>query len=135
MRQIEEDLKSFFESVHGDGPGLIEVDSLYIKELERHGVSQRNIPRLLVGEPTIPETIHGISFRISPEAFFQVNTLATEVSKAFAGFSRLLGLPFVKFRTISCRCFMRLSPTWRNWTMRRPYSTSAVGLEALGSVV
>jgi len=58
----------------------VPVDSMFFKVMEKHGQSEKNPPELLFGKKFITETVSGLQFRISPEAFFQVNTKAAEVS-------------------------------------------------------
>ncbi|XP_074148716.1 tRNA (uracil-5-)-methyltransferase homolog B isoform X2 [Sminthopsis crassicaudata] len=70
-----EEIKKFFLT----GPGaLCDLTSLYVKErTPRH---QQLTPfQLLAGEPYLFEQILGLKVRISPGAFFQLNTSAAEV--------------------------------------------------------
>ncbi|XP_007488881.1 tRNA (uracil-5-)-methyltransferase homolog B [Monodelphis domestica] len=71
----KEEIKEFFST----GPGSVcDLTSLYVKErTPRH---QELTPfQLLAGEPYLFEEILGLKFRISPGAFFQLNTSAAEV--------------------------------------------------------
>ncbi|XP_010567124.1 PREDICTED: tRNA (uracil(54)-C(5))-methyltransferase homolog isoform X1 [Haliaeetus leucocephalus] len=70
-------LKEFFMC----GPGTIcALTSLYFQESTRTRCSHEESPfQLLHGEPHIFEEVLGLKFRISPDAFFQVNTGAAEV--------------------------------------------------------
>ncbi|XP_020850872.1 tRNA (uracil-5-)-methyltransferase homolog B-like isoform X3 [Phascolarctos cinereus] len=71
----KEEIKEFFST----GPGAVcDLTSLYMKErTPRH---QQLTPfQLLTGEPYIFEDILGLKVRISPGAFFQLNTSAAEV--------------------------------------------------------
>ncbi|XP_043831563.1 tRNA (uracil(54)-C(5))-methyltransferase homolog isoform X2 [Dromiciops gliroides] len=71
----KEEIKEFFCT----GPGAVcDLTSLYVKErTPRH---QQLTPfQLLDGEPYLYEEILGLKVRISPGAFFQLNTSAAEV--------------------------------------------------------
>ncbi|XP_072458905.1 tRNA (uracil-5-)-methyltransferase homolog B-like isoform X3 [Notamacropus eugenii] len=71
----KEEIKEFFSM----GPGAVcDLTSLYVKErTPRH---QQLTPfQLLAGEPYLFEEILGLKVRISPGAFFQLNTSAAEV--------------------------------------------------------
>ncbi|XP_036597280.1 tRNA (uracil(54)-C(5))-methyltransferase homolog [Trichosurus vulpecula] len=71
----KEEIKEFFST----GPGAVcDLTSLYVKErTPRH---QQLTPfQLLSGEPYLFEEILGLKVRISPGAFFQLNTFAAEV--------------------------------------------------------
>ncbi|XP_068953035.1 tRNA (uracil-5-)-methyltransferase homolog B-like isoform X2 [Petaurus breviceps papuanus] len=72
---LKEEIKEFFST----GPGAVcDLTSLYVKErTPRH---QQITPfQLLAGEPYLFEEILGLKVRISPGAFFQLNTSAAEV--------------------------------------------------------
>ncbi|XP_027715709.1 tRNA (uracil(54)-C(5))-methyltransferase homolog [Vombatus ursinus] len=71
----KEEIKEFFST----GPGAVcDLTSLYMKErTPRH---QQLTPfQLLAGDPYLFEDILGLKVRISPGAFFQLNTSAAEV--------------------------------------------------------
>ncbi|XP_009068142.1 PREDICTED: tRNA (uracil(54)-C(5))-methyltransferase homolog [Acanthisitta chloris] len=70
-------LKEFFTS----GPGTVcALTSLYFQESTMTRCSHEQSPyQLLHGEPHIFEELLGLKFRISPDAFFQVNTAGAEV--------------------------------------------------------
>lgn len=72
------DLVKFFGA---DGGGKdVPVTSLYWQELKRRDPNQKRDPvHHLMGTTHITDRILGLTFRISPEAFFQVNTEAAEV--------------------------------------------------------
>ncbi|XP_065545757.1 tRNA (uracil-5-)-methyltransferase homolog B [Lathamus discolor] len=69
-------LKEFFTC----GPGAIcALTSLYFQESTMTRCSHEQAPfQLLHGEPHIFEEVLGLKFRISPDAFFQVNTAGAE---------------------------------------------------------
>ncbi|XP_066282615.1 tRNA (uracil-5-)-methyltransferase homolog B-like [Branchiostoma lanceolatum] len=70
-------LVEFF--IHGPGK-VCNITSLYFQASEKTRSSHLEAPfQLLHGEPYIYETCLGRQFRISPEAFFQTNTLGAEV--------------------------------------------------------
>ncbi|KAK4810029.1 hypothetical protein QYF61_005092 [Mycteria americana] len=70
-------LKEFFTC----GPGTVcALTSLYFQESTMTRCSHEQSPfQLLHGEPHIFEEVLGLKFRISPDAFFQVNTGGAEV--------------------------------------------------------
>ncbi|XP_009284576.1 PREDICTED: tRNA (uracil(54)-C(5))-methyltransferase homolog isoform X2 [Aptenodytes forsteri] len=70
-------LKEFFVC----GPGTVcALTSLYFQESTMTRCSHEQSPfQLLHGEPHIFEEVLGLKFRISPDAFFQVNTGGAEV--------------------------------------------------------
>ncbi|XP_006137498.2 tRNA (uracil-5-)-methyltransferase homolog B [Pelodiscus sinensis] len=70
-------LKEFFTC----GPGAVcALTSLYFQESTMTRSSHQQSPyQLLYGEPYIFEEVLGLKFRISPDAFFQINTAGAEV--------------------------------------------------------
>ncbi|KAH0630999.1 hypothetical protein JD844_004460 [Phrynosoma platyrhinos] len=70
-------IKDFFLQ----GPGAVcALTSLYFQESTMTHCSHQQSPyQLLYGEPHIFEELQGLKFRISPDAFFQVNTAGAEV--------------------------------------------------------
>ncbi|KAM7043126.1 tRNA (uracil-5-)-methyltransferase homolog B [Acridotheres tristis] len=70
-------LKEFFTC----GPGTVcDLTSLYFQESTMTRCSHEQSPyQLLHGAPHIFEELLGLKFRISPDAFFQVNTAGAEV--------------------------------------------------------
>lgn len=77
LTMLKEDLKDFF--TNGDGK-TCNVTSLYFQHIMRRQAGM-DLPPLehLMGETHIHEKLRGLTFRVSPEAFFQINTLAAEV--------------------------------------------------------
>ncbi|KAM9330866.1 tRNA (uracil-5-)-methyltransferase homolog A [Gastrophryne carolinensis] len=76
------DLKSSLAAFFSDGPGKDSgVTSLYfVEEGQRKSPNLEDLPvEHVSGDPFIYEELLGLTFRISPHAFFQVNTLAAEV--------------------------------------------------------
>uniref|UniRef100_A0A8C8SJ34 tRNA (uracil(54)-C(5))-methyltransferase n=1 Tax=Pelusios castaneus TaxID=367368 RepID=A0A8C8SJ34_9SAUR len=68
-------LKEFF--THGPG-AVCTLTSLYFQERTRSS-HQQSPYQLLYGEPYMFEEVLGLKFRISPDAFFQINTAGAEV--------------------------------------------------------
>ncbi|XP_041493019.1 tRNA (uracil(54)-C(5))-methyltransferase homolog isoform X2 [Microtus oregoni] len=70
-------LKDFFTK----GPGAVcELTSLYFQESTMTRCSHQQSPyQLLFGEPHIFEDLLGLKIRISPDAFFQINTSGAEL--------------------------------------------------------
>ncbi|XP_021008823.1 tRNA (uracil(54)-C(5))-methyltransferase homolog isoform X2 [Mus caroli] len=70
-------LKDFFTK----GPGAVcELTSLYFQESTMTRCSHQQSPyQLLFGEPHIFEDLLGLKIRISPDAFFQINTAGAEM--------------------------------------------------------
>ncbi|XP_021955567.1 tRNA (uracil-5-)-methyltransferase homolog A [Folsomia candida] len=56
-----------------------QIASCFLKTTETHGQQQKNVPTKLFGDDYITENLLGLKFRISSEAFFQINVPATEV--------------------------------------------------------
>ncbi|XP_056652159.1 tRNA (uracil-5-)-methyltransferase homolog B-like [Monodelphis domestica] len=74
LQEPQEELREFFTR----GPGAIcELASLYFQE--RSGDQQQPCYQLLAGNPYLFEDLPGFKFRISPGAFFQINSAAVEV--------------------------------------------------------
>ncbi|XP_022089953.1 tRNA (uracil(54)-C(5))-methyltransferase homolog isoform X2 [Acanthaster planci] len=70
-------LQDFFAYGEGKDCGL---SSLYFQSSFRTRATNEDAPfHLLLGKPHLHETLFDLQFRISPDAFFQVNTPATEV--------------------------------------------------------
>ncbi|XP_061033798.1 tRNA (uracil-5-)-methyltransferase homolog B isoform X2 [Eubalaena glacialis] len=73
----KETVKKFFTK----GPGAVcDLTSLYFQESAMTRCSHQQSPyQLLFGEPHIFEDLLGLKIRISPDAFFQVNTAGAEM--------------------------------------------------------
>ncbi|XP_066594850.1 tRNA (uracil-5-)-methyltransferase homolog A-like [Prorops nasuta] len=78
LNKLKFDLQHFFEN----GKGIeAKVTSLYLHTLDKkstNGSSESNIEHIS-GAKFIEEVLLGMKFRISPLAFFQINTLGAEV--------------------------------------------------------
>nr|CAD7200184.1 unnamed protein product [Timema douglasi] len=77
LEKLKEDVKNYFFNEEGK---ICNVTSLYLQYIVKKQ-SGKELPPLqhLAGETHINETLLGMKFRVSPEAFFQVNTTAAEV--------------------------------------------------------
>lgn len=76
LKNIQEDLVKYFS----DGPGShCGVTSLYFQLFAKRESGKELVCNHLFGEKYIYESLMGMKFRISPDAFFQTNTAATEV--------------------------------------------------------
>lgn len=77
LEELKKDLTQFFSE--GEGKAA-DVTSLYYHKLVKK-TAGNDLPKAehLLGEQYIHETMLGLKFRISPEAFFQINTKAAEV--------------------------------------------------------
>nr|XP_021576161.1 tRNA (uracil(54)-C(5))-methyltransferase homolog isoform X1 [Ictidomys tridecemlineatus]XP_040139524.1 tRNA (uracil(54)-C(5))-methyltransferase homolog isoform X1 [Ictidomys tridecemlineatus]XP_040139529.1 tRNA (uracil(54)-C(5))-methyltransferase homolog isoform X1 [Ictidomys tridecemlineatus]XP_040139540.1 tRNA (uracil(54)-C(5))-methyltransferase homolog isoform X1 [Ictidomys tridecemlineatus] len=73
----KEAIKEFFIK----GPGAVcDLTSLYFQECKMTRCSHQQSPyQLLFGEPHIFEDLLGLKIRISPDAFFQINTAGAEM--------------------------------------------------------
>uniref|UniRef100_A0A4X1VYV6 tRNA (uracil(54)-C(5))-methyltransferase n=2 Tax=Sus scrofa TaxID=9823 RepID=A0A4X1VYV6_PIG len=73
----KETVKEFFTK----GPGAVcDLTSLYFQESTMTRCSHQQSPyQLLFGEPHIFEDLLGLKIRISPDAFFQINTAGAEM--------------------------------------------------------
>ncbi|KAK6625257.1 hypothetical protein RUM43_005551 [Polyplax serrata] len=74
---LKNDIEKYFKE--GDGSSC-PVHSLYLQQIKKRK-SQDDVPALehVFGETYITEKILGKTFRISPQAFFQVNSNATDI--------------------------------------------------------
>ncbi|KAK7087034.1 tRNA (uracil(54)-C(5))-methyltransferase -B [Halocaridina rubra] len=74
--EIMSDLEAFF--FHGEGSDC-QLDSLYLQACKNTRCSREQAPyRLIKGKEHILETLEGLSFSISPDSFFQINTGGAE---------------------------------------------------------
>lgn len=77
LKKIMEDIKQFFSE--GEGKSC-KITSLFMQLIEKKKSQEdETVYHHILGEKYIYETLLNRSFRISPQAFFQVNTNATEV--------------------------------------------------------
>ncbi|XP_012255904.2 tRNA (uracil-5-)-methyltransferase homolog A [Athalia rosae] len=78
LNELKANIKDFFESDEGT---LARVTSLYFQIITRRDVGGEGgmVLNHLSGTEYIEETLLGMTFRVSPKAFFQVNTLGAEV--------------------------------------------------------
>ncbi|TPX65175.1 hypothetical protein SpCBS45565_g05338 [Spizellomyces sp. 'palustris'] len=79
IQAAKDTLKSHFERAMADGD--IAVTTLLVQGWDGvfNGMTDKSPLEILYGSGYVHETLLGINFRISPSAFFQVNTEATEV--------------------------------------------------------
>lgn len=74
--EIMADLERFFFNGEGADCGL---DSLYLQACRHTRCTREQAPyRLIKGKESITETCEGLSFQISPDSFFQINTGGAE---------------------------------------------------------
>jgi len=78
LQQLKSDLTHFFTTGGGVECGVTSL-FIHLSPARKEAGVPDPAPELLWGEPTIQEKLMGRSFSISPQAFFQVNTLAAEV--------------------------------------------------------
>ncbi|KNC99848.1 uncharacterized protein SPPG_05222 [Spizellomyces punctatus DAOM BR117] len=79
IQAAKDALKSHFQRAMADGE--IAVTTLLVQGWDGvfNGMTDKSPLEILYGSGYVHETLLGINFRISPSAFFQVNTEATEV--------------------------------------------------------
>ncbi|XP_076167441.1 tRNA (uracil-5-)-methyltransferase homolog A [Ptiloglossa arizonensis] len=78
LEELRTQLRDFFET----GNGVVaHVTSLYFQIMNKKSVDGENRDNFyhISGAKYIEETLLGMKFRVSPQAFFQVNTLGAEV--------------------------------------------------------
>ena len=80
LNRIRSDLKQLFSEDDN-----VTSLHLHLSPARREAGQPDPAPELLSGSPCIQETLLGRKFSISPQAFFQVNTLAAEVLYKIAG--------------------------------------------------
>ncbi|XP_077268899.1 tRNA (uracil-5-)-methyltransferase homolog A [Temnothorax americanus] len=78
LEELKSQLRIFFET--GKGAGA-HVTSLYFQTIDKKSIGGESSDTLyhVSGTEYIEETLLGMKFRVSPQAFFQVNTLGAEV--------------------------------------------------------
>lgn len=78
LEKLKSQLKIFFET--GKGADA-HVTSLYFQTIDKKSIGGESSDTLyhISGTEYIEETLLGMKFRVSPQAFFQVNTLGAEV--------------------------------------------------------
>merc|ERR1719430_1393464 len=84
LTQIKEDLIQYFSTGLGSDAGVTSL-FLHLSPARKESGVPEPTPDLLFGEPTIQENLLGLNFNISPQAFFQVNTLGAEVLYRMVG--------------------------------------------------
>ncbi|KAH8301179.1 hypothetical protein KR018_006606, partial [Drosophila ironensis] len=78
QQELKEELKSFYENVAEDSP--FKCTSLYYQDVKHREAGQMVNPvDHILGSTHISDTIQGLQFRISPLAFFQINTEGANV--------------------------------------------------------
>ncbi|SPP76543.1 tRNA (uracil-5-)-methyltransferase homolog A [Drosophila guanche] len=78
QRELKQELKSFYEQVEPDAS--FKCTSLYYQDVKHREAGQMVNPvDHLLGTTHITDTIQGLQFRISPLAFFQINTEGANV--------------------------------------------------------
>lgn len=78
LEELKSQLRDFFET----GKGVeARVTSLYLQAMTKKSADRENGDNIhhISGTKYIEETLLGMKFRVSPQAFFQVNTLGAEV--------------------------------------------------------
>ncbi|XP_032682575.1 tRNA (uracil-5-)-methyltransferase homolog A-like [Odontomachus brunneus] len=78
LEKLKSQLRAFFEVGKGKDA---HVTSLYFQTVDKKGLGGESSDTLyhVSGTEYIEETLLGMKFRVSPQAFFQVNTLGAEV--------------------------------------------------------
>eukprot|EP00099_Drosophila_melanogaster_P021785 NP_649083.2 uncharacterized protein Dmel_CG3808 [Drosophila melanogaster] len=76
--ELKQELKSFYEDLANDAP--YKCSSLYYQDVKHREAGQTINPvEHISGSTHITDTIQGLQFRISPLAFFQINTEGANV--------------------------------------------------------
>ncbi|XP_012536283.2 tRNA (uracil-5-)-methyltransferase homolog A [Monomorium pharaonis] len=78
LEKLKSELRTFFETGKG---AEAHVTSLYFQIITKKSIGSENSDTLynISGTEYIEETLLGMKFRVSPQAFFQVNTLGAEI--------------------------------------------------------
>lgn len=77
LEEIKRDLTKYYSDLEESG---FKCTSLYYQDVKHREAGQMVSPvEHLSGTTHIVDTIHGLNFRISPLAFFQINTLGADV--------------------------------------------------------
>ncbi|GAB0086999.1 Beta-1,3-glucan-binding protein, N-terminal [Sergentomyia squamirostris] len=75
--QLKRDVREFFTEKDGK---IVNVSSLFYQDMRKKDKDfKKDILEHLHGNTHITDEIHGLKFRISPEAFFQINTPGADV--------------------------------------------------------
>ncbi|KAH8244082.1 hypothetical protein KR038_000447 [Drosophila bunnanda] len=78
QQELKDELKSYYESVEEGAP--YKCTSLYYQDVKHREAGQMVNPvDHILGSTHITDTIQGLQFRISPLAFFQINTAGANV--------------------------------------------------------
>lgn len=79
-QEVKQELKEYYETLSNDEKEEFKCTSLYYQDVKHREVGQMVSPvEHLSGTTHIQDTIHGLEFRISPLAFFQINTASANV--------------------------------------------------------
>ncbi|KZC14847.1 PREDICTED: tRNA (uracil-5-)-methyltransferase homolog A-like [Dufourea novaeangliae] len=78
LEELKSQLKDFFETGNGAEAGVTSLHFQVMNKKSVDGETGDNISHI-AGSKYIEETLLGMKFRVSPQAFFQVNTLGAEV--------------------------------------------------------
>ncbi|XP_013119287.2 tRNA (uracil-5-)-methyltransferase homolog A [Stomoxys calcitrans] len=77
LEEVKQDLKQYYSELEESG---FKCTSLYYQDVKHREAGQMVSPvEHLAGTTHIQDTIHGLNFRISPLAFFQINTAGANV--------------------------------------------------------
>ncbi|XP_075161072.1 tRNA (uracil-5-)-methyltransferase homolog A [Haematobia irritans] len=77
LEELKSDLKEYYRDLEDSG---FKCTSLYYQDVKHREAGQMVFPvEHLLGDSHITDTIHGLNFRISPLAFFQINTAGANV--------------------------------------------------------
>ena len=85
LDRIRQDLRQLFSNIELSGDADVTSLYLHLSPARKEAGQSEPPPELLLGSPCIQETLLGRKFNISPQAFFQVNTLAAELLYQMSG--------------------------------------------------